>query len=88
MARQCICPLITNKFTNKSTSTSTNKESFMKLVIEKIDGVVYAMMETNKHHKKISHNPKTKLSPCVLSHECNLDAMKDNSHIVFDIKKK
>ena len=61
----------------------------MKLVIEKHSGTIYAMTETNKHHKVVrKEREQLKLLPCdTLNNECDLDCMEDNSYIVFTIKE-
>lgn len=60
----------------------------MKLLIEKIDGTVYAYRETEKHHKAVQPKRGTpRLDPTLLSEDCDLSDYSD-FHMVFDLKKK
>lgn len=62
-------------------------ESFMKLIIEKINGIVYAYRETEKHFKKAEKQRKfRKFSTKDLDKECNLSHYDNDCHFVIDIK--
>lgn len=58
----------------------------MKLVLEMIDGVMYACRESKKHHKTINRSPENRIEPEHLDNECNLDSFPDGSYMVFNIK--
>lgn len=61
----------------------------MKLIIEKIDGSVYAYRESNKQFRKMTplRDAGPRLDPERLDHECCLDSYSSDFHMVFDIKK-
>jgi hypothetical protein len=59
----------------------------MKLIIERIDGVVYAYSETERHHRAASKTRSTPaINPSVLAFECDLSHY-GNFHMVFDVKR-
>lgn len=59
----------------------------MKLIIENVDGVLYAYMETEKHFKKVDKQRGIRVDKSLLSKDCNLDCLDSGEYIVFDIKK-
>ena len=60
----------------------------MKLIVQNIDGAIYAYTEKESHFKAASKTRGTKqLDPALLDNECNLSAYGDNFHFVFDLKK-
>jgi hypothetical protein len=61
----------------------------MKLIIERIDGTVYAYRESNKQFRKMEpqRNAGRLMDPERLDHECCLESYSSDFHMVFDIKK-
>lgn len=60
----------------------------MKLIIEKLDGVVYAYMEREKLFRKLEPTRDTPLvETSLLNDDCDLDNYSDDFHMVFDIKQ-
>jgi hypothetical protein len=61
----------------------------MKLIIENIDGVLYAYTESKSHFQAASKSRSTRqIDPAELDNECNLSAYGKNFHMVFDLKKQ
>jgi hypothetical protein len=62
----------------------------MKLIIERIDGTVYAYRESNKQFRKMEpqRNAGRLMNPEQLDHECCLESYSSDFHMVFDIKRK
>ena len=59
----------------------------MKLIIEKINGTVYAYRESKRTFKVNQKQRDTPpLDPKALNHDCDLDNYSD-FHMVFNIKK-
>jgi hypothetical protein len=59
----------------------------LKLIIEKIDGRIYAYRESKSHFERASKTRGTvQLDPEKLDHECDLGHY-DDFHMVFDVKK-
>lgn len=65
------------------------KERSMKLIIERLDGVIYAYRETEEHFKVTEPNRSkegNKIPAEALDYECNLnELLKDNDYIVQDL---
>lgn len=60
----------------------------MKLIIEKIEGQVYAYMEREKHFKNVRCQRGTPLlDASALNDECDLSKYDDDFYMVFNIKK-
>lgn len=59
----------------------------MKLIIEQIDGTVYAYRVSNKQFKKIKDQLKPSRDPQELDTECDLSGY-GNFSMVFDCKRK
>lgn len=61
----------------------------MKLIIERLDGVIYSYRETEEHFNVVEKNRENtgnKLPAESLDYECNLmELLKDNDYIVQDI---
>jgi hypothetical protein len=56
----------------------------MKLIIQNIDGVLYAYTESKSHFKAASKTRGTRqIDPAELDNECNLSAYGDNFHMVL-----
>lgn len=60
----------------------------MKLIIENLDGVLYAYMESEKHFKRVQNQRGVQVNPVILKNDCHLDsALENGEHMVFNILK-
>ena len=60
----------------------------MKLIIEMIDGVIYAYMESKKHFKRVESTRGNRVDPLDLNYNCVLESHLENrDYMVFNIKK-
>jgi hypothetical protein len=66
------------------------KETAMKLIIEKTDGQYYAYVEDQHHHDTVEPGrsaENVRMKQSWLDESCDLADMPDNSYIVFNINK-
>jgi len=56
----------------------------MKLIIQRIEGDLFAYMETEAHHRSVGHRG-VRLDPNLLRNDCQLENIPEG-YMVFDIK--
>lgn len=59
----------------------------MRLIIEKIDDVIYVYKETEKHYKSVGRSEKDNADPSLLDNNCDLTSYPEGTRFVFRIKK-
>ena len=61
----------------------------MKLIVQNLDGQLFAYMETEKHFRKVEHTRGPRLDGELLANDCELDSVQPRgAHMVFDIQRK